>query len=52
MPRLVKTRGMLCVRSGSFPAAHELRAFQDELSQRENSGEWIFLAYTEPGAAT
>ena len=105
MPRVVKTRGMLCMRSVSFledlPArperkgpmvaeevisfrkdyrmsnfpvavqlyqcgeaggtciltvriihsAHELSAFQDELSQRENSGEWIFLAYTEPGAA-
>jgi len=33
-------------------SAHELRAFQDELSQREPSGEWIFLAYFEPDAAT
>ena len=106
MPRVVKTRDMLCMRRVSFledlPArperkrtmvaeevisfrkdyrmsnfpvavqfyqcgesggtckltvriihsAHELRAFQDELSQRENSGEWIFLVYAEPGAAT
>jgi hypothetical protein len=30
-------------------SAHELSAFQDELGQRETSGEWIFLAYSEPG---
>ena len=33
-------------------SAHELSTFQDELSQRENSGEWIFLVYAEPSAAT
>jgi hypothetical protein len=33
-------------------SAHELSEFQDELSRRENSGEWIFLVYAEPGAAT
>lgn len=32
-------------------SAHELSAFQDEVSRRENSGEWIFLVYAEPGAA-
>lgn len=29
-------------------SAHELSAFQEELSQRETSGAWIFLAYSEP----
>ncbi len=33
-------------------STHELRAFQDELSQRANSGEWIFLAYAESSSAT
>ncbi len=33
-------------------SAHELSTFQDEMSQRENSGEWIFLVYAEPDAAT
>jgi hypothetical protein len=33
-------------------SAHELSEFQDELSQRENSSEWIFLVYAEPEAAT
>jgi len=28
-------------------SAHELRAFQDELTRRESVGEWIFIAYAE-----
>jgi hypothetical protein len=28
-------------------SAHELRAFQDELTRRESVGEWIFIAYSE-----
>jgi hypothetical protein len=30
-------------------SVRELSAFQDELNRRANPGEWIFLAYTEPG---
>jgi hypothetical protein len=46
-------RGGTCLLTAQIiHSVRELRAFQDEVSRRANAGEWIFLAYTEPGVVT
>ncbi len=34
--------------TSSIHSADDLHTFQDELSVRENAGEWIFIAYCLP----